>query len=125
MLVTPFPVTAGLLESIRASVFGKGKVIIDMTNPWYSGHGLPAAGLQSAALVHQAALWDGSVSWAVAYKNTLWRKILPGHVGEPVQYCGDERAAAVAAALIASHGFVPVSAGGLANSAALEPGRPA
>ncbi len=43
VLVTPFPTTAGLLDSLRASIIGRGKVIIDMTNPWYSGSGLPKA----------------------------------------------------------------------------------
>ena len=48
VIVTPFPHTASLLESLKSNLVGKGKIFIDMTNPWYSGTGLPSTGLQSA-----------------------------------------------------------------------------
>ena len=75
VLVTPFPATAALLEKLGPEIRGQRKVwlicillllimpaitllyfsrwqvIIDMTNPWYSGNGLPAEGLQSAVEV--------------------------------------------------------------------------
>ena len=94
-----------------------------MTNPWYSGNGLPSTGPQSAVEVHKRALNDDTARWAVAYKNILWKKIVPGNTGVSVDYCGDDAAKEVIAQIIASHGFIPVDVGDLSAAPGLEPGR--
>lgn len=123
VLVTPYPATADLLASLKSVISGQGKVIIDMTNPWYSGHGLPPDGPQSAVEVHRSILEDSTASFAVAYKNILWRRIVPGAAGVQVEICGDSEAKAAIESIVKSHGFVPIDRGDLEAAVSLEPGR--
>ena len=124
VLATPFPVTVDLIHSLKAEIIGKGKIIIDITNPWYSGEGLPANGPQSAVEIHRNALDDPTAHFGVAYKNVLWTKILPGKKGVRVSICGDRVYRQIVTSLISSHGFKTVDGGGLESAVSLEPGRP-
>ncbi len=94
-----------------------------MTNPWYSGAGLPKSGLQSAVEIHKSLLADVTASFAVAYKTILWTKIVPGNQGVLVDVCGDKAAKDAISDILTAHGFIPVDKGGLEVSASLEPGR--
>ena len=40
--------------------------------------------------IHRELLSDETASWAVAYKNVLWKKIVPGKSGVEVTICGDD-----------------------------------
>lgn len=123
VLVTPFPITADLIDSLRAKISGQNKIIIDMTNPWYSGSGLPAKGPQSAVEIHKAQLNDPTASWAIGYKPIMWNRILPGKRDVEVPVCGETLALAALTQIIEGHGFKAVNYGGLEAAASLEPGR--
>jgi predicted dinucleotide-binding enzyme len=97
VLATPFYATSYTLKKYKAKLWGRGVHLIDITNPWLSGAGLPADGPQSAVKVHQAALNDPSARFAVGYKRTMWNQIFPGAVGPgggrvKVDIAGDDEA---------------------------------
>jgi predicted dinucleotide-binding enzyme len=124
VLCTPFPATANIIASMKQRLQDRAVIVIDMTNPFYSGPGLPSNGKQSAAQIHQDVLGDVTASWAVAYKHTNHRFIYPSSTeARLVHVAGDQRAKAVAIALVKSHGFRVLDHGGLEQAVKLEPGR--
>merc|ERR1711920_741311 len=90
-----------LLEPIAPKLRGKGKTILDMTNPFLTrpdgyGAGLPQDGPQAGILIHKQKLDDPSVKWAGAYKHILWTLILPTGPSNPnrpdIEVFGDPEA---------------------------------
>jgi len=82
VLGTMYEVAWPLLESLARLIKGKGKIILDMTNPFLTrpdgyGGGLPADGPQAGILIHKSNLGDPSVKWVGAYKHIMWTLILP------------------------------------------------
>eukprot|EP00854_Cymbomonas_tetramitiformis_P027748 gene27748-34259_t len=82
VLGTVYEQAWAMLEAIAPKIRGKGKLILDMTNPFLKrpdgyGSGLPADGPQSGIEVHKQRLADDSVRWVGAYKSVLWSLVLP------------------------------------------------
>ena len=82
VLGTMFEQAWALLEALAPKIRGKGKTILDMTNPFLKradgyGAGLPEDGPQSGIEYHKGKLGDDSVKWVGAYKSVLWTLILP------------------------------------------------
>ncbi|CAK0797951.1 unnamed protein product, partial [Prorocentrum cordatum] len=101
VLGTRFDAAWPLLEAIAPKIRGKGKLILDITNPYLAwtmgGSGgekgaalLPKDGPQSGIEFHMAKLDDPSTKWAAAYKTAA----LP-----------------VVCELVAMHGWKPVVRG--------------
>jgi len=111
------------LGTIAELIRGKGKIILDMTNPWIPrpdgyGQGIPPEMPQAAVLVHQRRLRDPTTRWVAAYKHVLWALILPDgpkspQNGDGVEVYGEPTAVEVVSALIRAHGWRPVPRGGL------------
>jgi len=111
-----------LLEDIAPMIKGKGKTILDMTNPFLTrpdgyGAGLPKDGLQAGILIHKEKLNDPTVKWVGAYKHIMWTLILPSGPKNPkrpdIEVFGDEEAVDTVVELIYSHGWRPIVRGGL------------
>lgn len=111
-----------LLEAIAPQIRGKGKVILDMTNPFLTrpdgyGAGLPKDGPQAGILIHKQKLDDPSVKWAGAYKHILWTLILPTGPSNPkrpdIEVFGDPEAVGFVVELIYRHGWRPIVRGDL------------
>ena len=111
-----------ILETIAPSIKGKGKIILDMTNPFMKrpdgyGAGLPKDGPQAGILIHKQKLNDESVKWVGAYKHILWTLILPTGPKNPsrpdIEVFGDKEAVDVVVELIYRHGWRPIVRGDL------------
>ena len=111
-----------ILESLAPQIKGKGKKILDMTNPFMKrpdgyGGGLPKDGPQAGILIHKEKLNDPTVQWAGAYKHILWTLILPTGPKNPsrpdIEVFGDKEAVDDVVELIYRHGWRPIVRGGL------------
>lgn len=111
-----------ILETIAPLIRGKGKTILDMTNPFLTrpdgyGAGLPKDGPQAGILIHKTKLDDATVKWVGAYKHILWTLILPSgpaNQNRPdIEVFGDPEAVSIAVELIYRHGWRPIVRGGL------------
>jgi len=111
-----------ILESIASDVKGKGKTILDMTNPFMTrpdgyGAGLPKDGPQAGILIHKKLLDDPTVKWAGAYKHILWTLLLPNgpkNTSRPdIEVFGDVEAVDQVVELIYRHKWRPIVRGGL------------
>jgi hypothetical protein len=121
VLATPFPSTADVLRALKPHL--GGKVIIDSTNPFYSGNGLPPGQPWDSAIEYHRSIADEpSASWATGYKTVYWTTIVPGGSGS-FDTCGDDAARRAVAELAASHGFAATDRGSAAAASGLEPGR--
>lgn len=90
VLGTMYEQAWSLLEAIAPQVRGRGKTILDMTNPFLKrpdgyGAGLPKDGPQAGILIHKGKLGDPSTKWVGAYKSVLWTLILPTGPKNPVR----------------------------------------
>lgn len=121
-----------VLESIAPSIKGKGKTILDMTNPFMKrpdgyGGGLPKDGPQAGILIHKEKLSDPTVKWAGAYKHILWTLILPTgpkNPGRPdIEVFGDKEAVDDVVELIYRHGWRPIVRGDLEVAPKYEGGK--
>ena len=133
VLATMFDNQWAQLEQIKAAIKGKGKIIIDMTNPFLmrpddGANGIPAsempAGGPAAVLVHQQKLGDDSVKWACAFKHTLWSLILPDGPAKSfngVEVLGDDVAVATTISLLERGGWTPRYRGQLQVAPLYEP----
>ena len=122
VLATMYEQAWGLLESIAPEIRGKGKTILDMTNPFLKrpdgfGAGLPKDGPQSGIEVHKQKLDDASVKWVGAYKSVMWTLILPTGPKNPkrpdIEVFGDAEAIEMVCELIRMHGWNPIVRGGI------------
>jgi len=111
-----------LLEGIGPDIRGKGKIILDMTNPFLKrpdgfGAGLPKDGPQAGILVHKERLGDPTVKWVGAYKHVMWTLILPTgpkNTSRPdIEVFGDKEGVDTVVELIYRHGWRPIVRGGL------------
>jgi len=111
-----------LLSSIAPQIRGKGKFILDMTNPFLTrpdgyGAGLPKDGPQAGILIHKQKLDDPSVKWVGSYKHIMWTLILPTGPKNPnrpdIEVFGDPEAVTIVVELIYRHGWRPIVRGGL------------
>jgi len=121
-----------ILETIAPSMKGKGKIILDMTNPFMKrpdgyGAGLPKDGPQAGILIHKAKLNDETVKWVGAYKHILWTLILPTGPKNPsrpdIEVFGDKEAVDVVVELIYRHGWRPIIRGDLSVAPKYEGGK--
>lgn len=122
VLATVYESTWSLLENLAPAIRGKGKMILDMTNPFLSrpdgfGGGLPQDGPQAGILVHQEKLNDPTTKWVGSYKHILWTLILPTGPKNParpdIEVFGDSEAVETVVELIYRHGWRPIVRGGL------------
>lgn len=118
----PFEVQWPALKKIANSIRGKGKVIIDLCNPWIMGRGIPPDQPQASVLVHKMRLNDPTVKWGVAYKTIMWPRIVPAAKGVGVEVCGDPEAVDMISRCIIAHGFQPMPMGALEVAADMESG---
>ena len=111
-----------ILEGIAPRIRGKGKKILDMTNPFMTrpdgfGAGLPKDGPQAGILIHKSKLNDPTVKWVGAYKHILWTLILPTGPKNPsrpdIEVFGDTEAVNDVVELIYRHSWRPIVRGGL------------
>lgn len=111
-----------IVETIAPEIKGKGKTILDMTNPFMKrpdgyGAGLPKDGPQAGILIHKEKLNDPTVKWCGAYKHILWTLILPTGPKNPsrpdIEVFGDEEAVNLVVEMIYRHGWRPIVRGGL------------
>jgi len=121
-----------LVEAIAPKIRGKGKTILDMTNPFMSrpdgyGAGLPKDGPQAGILIHKAKLDDPTTKWAGAYKHVLWTLILPTGPKNPdrpdVEVFGDEQAVDQVVEMVYRHGWRPIVRGDLSVAPDYEGGK--
>jgi len=110
------------LSQIAPDIRGKGKVILDMTNPFLSrpdgyGAGLPKEGPQAGILVNKEKLDDPTVKWVGSYKHILWTLILPTGPKNPsrpdIEVFGDAEGVELVSELIYRHGWRPIVRGDL------------
>lgn len=122
VLSTVYEVAGSVLEEIASDIRGKGKIILDLTNPFLNrpdgyGGGLPADGPQSGIEVHQQKLNDLSTKWVGAYKSVMWSLLLPTGPKNPkrpgIEVFGDAEAVECVCELIHMHGWDPVVRGGI------------
>jgi len=122
VLATMYEQAWPLLEAIAPQIRGKGKIILDMTNPFLTrpdgyGGGLPPEGPQAGILLHKQKLDDASVKWVAAYKHIMWTLILPtgpSNPGRPdIEVFGDAEAVKLVVEMIYRHGWRPIVRGGL------------
>jgi len=121
VLASPFHVMWPILESIAPNLKGKGKVFLDLTNPWLNTSNkdkkkppIPLDEPQASVLYHQKKFDDPTSSWAMAYRHVFWALIHPTgpnprtgkNIG--IEVIGDETAVNTCAAMMTSHGFRPV-----------------
>lgn len=132
VLSTVYERTWPLLEAIAPAIRGKGKTILDMTNPFMKrpdgyGAGLPADGPQAGILVHKEKLGDDTVQWAGAYKHVLWTLILPdgpkNRDRPDIEVFGDRPAVDLVVEMIYRHGWRPIVRGDLGVAPGYEGGR--
>jgi len=121
-----------ILEPIASKIKGKGKTILDMTNPFMSrpdgyGAGLPKDGPQAGILIHKEKLNDPTVKWVGAYKHILWTLILPTGPKNPsrpdIEVFGDKEAVDVVVEMIYRHKWRPIVRGGLDVASNYEGGK--
>jgi predicted dinucleotide-binding enzyme len=114
----------GALQLLQPLIMGKGKTVLDMSNPFLSrpdgyGAGLPDGytGPQAGILYHKQQLNDPTVKWVGAYKHIMWTLILPTGPANPsrpdIEVFGDTEAVDVAAEMIYRHKWRPIVRGGL------------
>jgi len=122
VLSTVYERTASIIEELAPRIKGKGKTILDMTNPFMGrpdgfGGGLPKDGPQAGILIHKELLNDPTTSWAGAYKHILWTLIRPGGPKNPsrpdIEVFGEDEAVEKVVELIYRHGWRPIVRGGL------------
>jgi len=122
VLATMYEQAWTVLSDIAPLIRGKGKTILDMTNPFLSrpdgyGAGLPKDGPQAGILVHKEKLNDPTVKWAGAYKSVMWTLILPDGPKNPkrpdIEVFGDTEAVELVTEMIYRHGWRPIVRGGL------------
>lgn len=132
VLSTMYERTWPLVEAIAPKIKGKGKTILDMTNPFMSrpdgyGAGLPEDGPQAGILIHKAKLDDPTTKWAGAYKHILWTLILPTGPKNPdrpdVEVFGDEKAIDEVVEMVYRHGWRPIVRGDLSVAPDYEGGK--
>lgn len=132
VLSTMYERTWSILEPIVPQIKGKGKTILDMTNPFMSrpdgyGAGLPKDGPQAGILIHKEKLDDPTTKWAGAYKHVLWTLILPDgpkNPGRPdVEVFGDDEAVEQVVELVYRHGWRPIVRGDLSVAPDYEGGK--
>lgn len=120
-----------VLEAIAPDLRGKGKIILDMTNPFLKrpdgyGAGLPKDGPQAGILVHKQLLNDPTVKWVGSYKHIMWTLILPSGPKNPsrpdIEVFGDQEGVDVVVELIYRHGWRPIVRGGLEVAPSYEGG---
>lgn len=111
-----------ILSPLKSSIAGKGKLILDMTNPFLTrpdgyGAGLPKDGPQAGILIHKQKLNDASTKWVGAYKHVLWTLILPNgpaNKSRPdIEVFGDKEGVDIVCEMIYRHGWRPIIRGGL------------
>ncbi len=126
LTTAPYEASIPQLEKLAPLVRGKGKIFLDITNPFVMGQGIPADQPQSSTLVHRQLLNDETAKWVHAYRNMYFRYCQP--TGPPpqaggkhgIEVLGDKEAVDVISAAIRSHGFDPVFRGGLDKAEAHE-----
>jgi len=132
VLSTMYEQTWPILEQIQPLIKGKGKTILDMTNPFMKrpdgyGSGLPKGGLQAGILIHKEKLNDDTISWVGAYKHVLWTLILPNGPKNPsrpdIEVFGDAKGVEQVVELIYRHGWRPIVRGGLEVAPQYEGGK--
>jgi len=132
VLSTMYERTWPLLEAIAPAIKGKGKTILDMTNPFMKrpdgyGAGLPADGPQAGIQIHKEKLGDDTVQWAGAYKHVLWTLILPDgpkNKNRPdIEVFGDQPAVDSVVEMIYRHGWRPIVRGDLSVAPDYEGGK--
>merc|ERR1719231_208207 len=69
-----------LIRTLKPLLFGKGKVFLDINNPWIMGSGLPSDGPQSSIEVYRQILDDDTAKWCTGYKTIYWHTILPAEL---------------------------------------------
>lgn len=127
IVAIPFAGWPELAENIAAAV--EGKVVIDAGNPYPDRDGAMAeeavAGGRGSALA--VAGWLPKARVAKAFNTLFWRDLADrAGQGLGMAYAADDSVARdITAALIREAGFVPVAAGGLADSRRFDPGAPA
>eukprot|EP00521_Asterionellopsis_glacialis_P016073 CAMPEP_0195292016 /NCGR_PEP_ID=MMETSP0707-20130614/8566_1 /TAXON_ID=33640 /ORGANISM="Asterionellopsis glacialis, Strain CCMP134" /LENGTH=276 /DNA_ID=CAMNT_0040352393 /DNA_START=12 /DNA_END=842 /DNA_ORIENTATION=- len=103
-------------------VKGKGKIFMDLTNPWLNTSNknskneppIPPDEPQASVLYHKKLFDDPTSSWCMAYRHVFWALIHPTGPNprtgtrNGIEVIGDERAVETCAAIIESHGFKPV-----------------
>lgn len=111
-----------ILSTIQPSIVGKGKIILDMTNPFLKrpdgyGSGLPKDGPQAGILIHNEKLNDPTTKWVGAYKHILWTLVLPHGPANPsrpdIEVFGDKEGVDAVCEMIYRHGWRPIVRGGL------------
>jgi len=121
-----------LLETLAPDIKGKGKIILDMTNPFLKrpdgyGAGLPKDGLQAGILIHKEKLNDPTAQWVGSYKHVMWTLILPTGPKNPsrpdIEVFGDDAAVDAVVELIYRHGWRPIVRGGLEVAPQYEGGK--
>lgn len=132
VLGTMYEQAWSILETIAPQIRGKGKIILDMTNPFLKrpdgyGGGLPADGPQAGILVHQQKLADPTTQWVGAYKTVMWTLVLPTGPKNPsrpeIEVFGDAAAVDVVSELIRAHGWKPRFRGDLSVAPNYEGGK--
>mmetsp|Transcript_36402 Transcript_36402/g.41514 ORF Transcript_36402/g.41514 Transcript_36402/m.41514 type:complete len:273 (-) Transcript_36402:306-1124(-) len=132
VLSTMYEKTWSILEEIAPEIKGKGKKILDMTNPFMKrpdgfGAGLPKDGPQAGIIIHKAKLDDPTTKWAGAYKHVLWTLILPNGPKNPsrpdIEVFGDKEAVDDVVELIYRHGWRPIVRGGIEVAPKYEGGK--
>jgi len=114
----------GALQLLAPLIRGKGKIILDMSNPFLSrpdgyGAGMPDGfkGPAAGIAYHKEQLNDPSVKWVGSYKHVMWTLILPTGPANPsrpdIEVFGDHEAVQLVVELIYRHGWRPIVRGGL------------
>lgn len=116
------------LAQIKDKIVGKGKIFLDMTNPYIprpdgGASGIPRnempPGGPAAVLYHQQKLNDPTAKWAGAFKHVLWANITPEGSAKKaqgvngVEVFGDKEAVDVAKDIMAKSGWRAVVRGDL------------
>ena len=122
----PFP--RPQLLQIKDKIVGKGKIFLDLTNPYIprpdgGASGIPAAemppGGPAAVLYHAQKLNDPTAKWAGAFKHVLWGNIRPDGSAKKaqgvdgVECFGDKEAVDFTVELMQRSGWRPVVRGDL------------
>tara|TARA_B110001452_G_scaffold85134_1_gene69574 strand:- start:135 stop:596 length:462 start_codon:yes stop_codon:yes gene_type:complete len=116
------------LAQIKDKVVGKGKIFLDLTNPYIprpdgGASGIPQVemppGGAAAVLYHKQKLNDPTAKWAGAFKHVLWNNIRPDGSAKKaqgidgVEVYGDKEAVDFAVELMERSGWRAVVRGGL------------
>lgn len=133
VLATMFDNQWAQLAQISEAIKGKGKWIIDLTNPFLrrpdgGSSGIPKAdmppGGPGGVLVHKQKLGDDSVKWACVFKHTLWLLILPDgpkKKSNGVEVFGDAEPVQLVTDLLVKGGWTPKYRGDLSVAPRYEP----